>query len=219
MCSSGFPAFRARYQVEVSKGLLAFGGVVWRGKAPPACAMIRRLDLPWRPAPGGGVLATLLAPAAGAVAVTVEGWDDPAAAHLLPGGRAFVPLAGGAFIVAETATGEVLTFAAPAAPRHSHAVFHPRFAASPSLALLAPRALRAPARRVAYDLAAARARIEAALAAPALDTALGVAAEMLLAARGAPETRAGVTAVLAHCARYPLDRTPALGAFVAALTE
>ncbi len=181
--------------------------------------MTRRLDLSWRPGPGGGVRGTLLLPTAGTVTVTAEGWDDPAAAHLLPGGRAFVPIADAAFIAVEAEAGEVLTFAAPSAPRRSHAAFHPRAVASPSLALLAPRAIRAPARRPAYDLAAARARIEAALAAQAHDTALGVTAEMLLAARGAAETRAAVAVVLAHCARYPLARTPALGAFVAALTE
>lgn len=180
--------------------------------------MTRLLDLAWRPDPDG-VVATILAPGAGAVAITAEGWSDPAAAHLLPEGRAFVPIAGAAFLVAETERGQSLTVAAPIAPFHARAIFQPRFAASPALTLFAPRAIRAPHRRPRYDLAAGQARIDAALAAQAIDTALGVAAEMLLAAREAPETRQAVAALLAHCARHPLARSPALGAFVAALIE
>ncbi|MBW6398617.1 hypothetical protein KPL78_12200 [Roseomonas sp. HJA6] len=180
--------------------------------------MTRILDLPWRAAPQG-VVATILAPGAGAVAITAEGWADATAAHLLPDRRAFVALPGAAFLAVETVPGVSITIAAPAAPHRARAVFQPRFAASPALALLAPRAIRAPLRRPAYALAAGQARIDAALAAQALDTALGVAAEMLLAARDAPETHQAVAALLVHCARHPLARSPALGAFVAALTE
>jgi hypothetical protein len=58
-----------------------------------------------------------------------------------------------------------------------------------------------------------------ALATHRLDTALGVAAEMLATARFAAATHSAVTAVLGHLVRFPLDRSPSLGAFVAALTE
>jgi len=198
--------------------LQALGGVVWRGKAPPAARVTRILDLPWRAAPEG-VVATILVPAAGAVAITAEGWDDPATALLLPDRRAFVAIPGAAFLAAETEAGASLTIAAPVAPRSARAVFQPRFAVSPALSLLAPRAIRVPLRRPVYDLGAGRTRIDAALAVQALDTALGVAAEMLLVARDAPETHQAVAAILTHCARHPLARSPALGAFVAALTE
>ncbi len=90
---------------------------------------------------------------------------------------------------------------------------------SPTLALLAPRAIRSPARRSPHDRAAGAARVAAALAACDLDTALGVVAEMLLADRDGEATRRATADVLAHLVRYPLDRSPALGAFVAALTE
>ena len=61
--------------------------------------------------------------------------------------------------------------------------------------------------------------LDEALAEQDLDTALGVAAEMLVSARQAPATRQAAATVLAHLARHPLARSPALGAFVAALTE
>ena len=90
---------------------------------------------------------------------------------------------------------------------------------SPTLALMAPRALRSPARRQPYDLAAGRERVAGALAAFELETALGAVAEMLVVAPRDALTQAAVAAVLDHLARHPLSRSPALGAFVAALTE
>lgn len=90
---------------------------------------------------------------------------------------------------------------------------------SPSLALLAPRALLTTSRALAFDSAAATTRITTALVAQNLDAALAAAAEMLAAARERPETQAAIAAILGHLARHPLCRSPALGAFVAALME
>ena len=173
----------------------------------------------WQHDPAG-VRASIAAPGAGAFAITAEDWPGSAAARLQPGDRSFVPLVGGgAFLAAEASPGTLLTIVAPQAPGRLRVVFHPHLPVSPALALMAPRALRAPGRAKAYDLAAGRARIDAALEAGSVDTALGVAAEMLLSARHAAATRAAILRLLAHCARYPLARSPALGAFVAALTE
>ncbi|MEO3474422.1 hypothetical protein AAFN86_21320 [Roseomonas sp. CAU 1739] len=175
----------------------------------------------WQPG-DGMVAAGFRAPCAGGLAILAEGWPEPGAARLLsPEGlpQAFLPLADAAFLATVAEDGAAFTIEAPATPRLCRVVFVPRPAASPSLALLAPRSIRSPVRHAAYDLAAGQRRVSAALMVQDLDTALGVAAEMLLSARGAAATQAAIAAVLSHLARYPLARSPALGAFVAALTE
>lgn len=146
----------------------------------------------------------------------------PGAWRAVPGGvpLPFVPLGEGAFVAAVLeGPGARCVLEAPAPPARCRVTVVPRPAASPSLALLAPRALRRPPRRHTEGPAEALARITAALAAGELDAALAAAAGMLLAAREAPATREGVAAILAHLAHHPLRRSPSLGAFVAALTE
>ena len=175
----------------------------------------------WRAA-AGAVTAEFRVPSTGGFTILAEGWPDPGAARLLPSTgapTAFRPLGDAAFLAGAAETGATFAITAPAPPLHCRVVFLPRPRQSPTLALLAPRAIRAPARRAAYDLEAGRARVVAALAAQELDTALGVVAEMLAVARADAATGQAVAAVLAHLARYPLARSPALGAFVAALTE
>ena len=173
--------------------------------------------------PGAGVVtATFTVPQSGGVAIRAEGWAEPIKARLLPAEgtpSAFLPLGEGAFAATTAETGATFTIEAPTPPRRCQVFFLPRPEGSPTLALLAPRAIRRPARRAAYDLHAGRGRVSTALAAQELDTALGVVAEMLVVARSAEATRGAVMAVLAHLARYPLARSPSLGAFVAALTE
>ena len=176
----------------------------------------------WRPAAPGVVTATFSAPQAGGLAILAEGWPDPADARLLPPAGApipFLPLAGAAFLATAAEAGAAFAIEAPAPPLQCRVLCLPRPRQSPTLALLAPRAIRSPARRPAYDLDAGQRRIAEALAEQDLDTALGVAAEMLVSARQAPATRQAAATVLAHLARHPLARSPALGAFVAALTE
>jgi hypothetical protein len=177
----------------------------------------------WRPAPGGGVAAEVSLHGAGGVAVMATGWADPAAARLLPPAGAplpFAPLGEGAFLAAvlEGEGGHCL-LEAPAPPAECRVRVLPRPAASSSLALLAPRALRRPPRQSGQDAAEAAARITAALAEGRLEAALAAAAELLLTAREAPATREAVAAILAHLAHHPLRRSPALGAFVAALMD
>ena len=195
-----------------------------RGKAPLWYRRMTTILLApsaWRPA-AGVVTATFVAPQAGGLAILAEGWPDPAGARLLPHDGApipFLPLAGAAFLATAAEAGAAFAIEAPVPPLHCRVLCLPRQRQSPTLALLAPRAIRSPARRPAYDLEAGQRRIADALAKQELDTALGVAAEMLVSARQAAATRHAVAAVLAHLARHPLARSPALGAFVAALTE
>lgn len=175
----------------------------------------------WRAAPDG-VEAEFVAPGAGGVAIRAEGWADPGAARLVPAqgvAISFLALADCAFLALTAEAGARFTIEAPSAPRRCDLRLLARPATSPTLALFAPRAIRSPARRPAYDLDAGRERVTVALAAQELDAALGVAAEMLAAARSAAATQGAVAAVLGHLARYPLARSPSLGAFVAALTE
>jgi hypothetical protein len=171
----------------------------------------------------GIAAASFRAPGAGGVAVLALGWPEASAARLLSPDappQPFRVLGDVAFAaVAAVAEGAAVTIEAPAPPLECRVVFVPRPAASPSLALLAPRAIRAPRHPAPHDLDAARSRLDMALAAQEIDTALGVVAEMLVVARAAGATRQAVLDVLAHLARYPLARSPALGAFVAALTE
>jgi hypothetical protein len=175
----------------------------------------------WRAGPGHAVAAFAM-PRAGAVAIRAEGWAEPATARLLPDEGApiaFLSLQDAAFATAIVTRGTAFTIEAPSPPLRCRIVLTPSAGVSPTLALLAPRAIRSPARRAAYDLDAGRRRVDAALAAQDLDTALAVVAEMLVAARGAAATQAAVAGVLAHLARHPLCRSASLGAFVAALTE
>ena len=170
----------------------------------------------------GVVSAAFCAPSAGGLAVLAEGWSDPGLARLVHADgmpQPFLPLATAAFVATAAPDGAAFTIEAPAPPQRCRVMFVPRPANSPSLALLAPRAIRSPLRHAIYDLVAGQRRTVAALAAQDLDTALGVVAEMLAAARGAVATQAAIVAVLAHLTCYPLARSPALGAFVAALTE
>jgi hypothetical protein len=186
--------------------------------------MTTRLSIPasaWR-ATAGGVAADVATPGAGGLAILAEGWADPGAARLAPAGGgaiAFLALADAAFVATIAGHGGGFTIEAPSPPLRCALRFIPRPAGSPTLALLAPRAIRSPAHGPAYDVDAGHDRVVAALAAQQLDTALGIAAELLAASRSAAATRAAVLAVLAHLARYPLARSPSLGAFVAALTE
>lgn len=186
--------------------------------------MNARLTIPasaWRPV-ASGVAAELAAPGAGGLAIRAEGWAAPGAARLVPAqgsAMAFLALGDEAFAATVTEAGAGFTIEAPVPPLRCEIRFLPRPATSPSLALFAPKAIRSPARRPAYDLDAARERVATALAGQELDVALGVAAEMLAASRSAAATHSAVAAVLAHLARYPLARSPSLGAFVAALTE
>lgn len=227
---------------------MAPGEEVWRRSAPPSFApmdrppaIIRRC-LPCRagPAParimtdvlllppmawhsGAGIVTVSFhAPCAGGLAILAEGWSQPDAARLVSSGgtpQTFLPLAEGAFLATATEDGAVFTIEAPVAPMRCRVVFVRPPASSPTFALLAPRALRRPRRPASYDPVAGQGRVVAALAVHDLDTALGVAAEMLVATPRAGQTLAAVATVLAHLARFPLSRSPALGAFVAALTE
>ncbi|MBR0651828.1 hypothetical protein GXW78_19315 [Roseomonas terrae] len=175
----------------------------------------------WRPA-AAGVAATFRPPVTGGFAVIAAGWPEPGDARLIASDAPptpFRPFAAAAFCAATAEEGAVFTIEAPAPPSQCRVLFVPRPHNSPSLALLAPRAVRSPAHGHAYDLDAGRARVGTSLAAQEIDTALGIAAEMLLAARDAEATRQAVIAILAHLARYPLARSPALGAFAAALVE
>ncbi|GGJ11527.1 hypothetical protein [Neoroseomonas lacus] len=175
----------------------------------------------WRAATEGFVV-EIAAPGAGGLAILAEGWADPGAVRLVPAqgaAIAFLALSDSAFVAVTAERGTRFTIEAPSRPLSCQVRFLAHPATSPSLALFAPRAIRSPARRPAYDLEAGRERVTASLAAQELDAALGVAAEMLAAARSAAATRGAVTAVLGHLARYPLARSPSLGAFVAALTE
>ena len=176
----------------------------------------------WLPAAAGGFAAGFDLPGPGGLAIEAAGWAHPAAARLLPPEGApvhFVAVPGGGFLAAQVAAGGRCTVQAPVPPSRCRVLLVPRPAASPSLALLAPRAVHRPSRPAPFDLAAARARIAAALGRQDLDAALGAAAEMLVAARQHPATQVAAAAVLDHLARHPLCRSPALGAFVAALTE
>ncbi|WP_198373758.1 hypothetical protein, partial [Roseomonas rosulenta] len=76
-----------------------------------------------------------------------------------------------------------------------------------------------PPRRRPPELAATRARMDAALAEGDLDGALAALADMLLLARDDDRTQEAAAALLRHLARYPMLRGAGLGALVAALTE
>ena len=186
--------------------------------------MTHLLNLPpsaWRDT-ATGAAADFTAPVTGGVAIHAVGWVEPGAARLVPATGApidFRPLGDNAFVATTATMAEAFVIEAPVAPQRCQLVFLAPPSTSPTLSLLAPRAIRRPAHRQAYDLDAGRRRVASALSEQELDTALGVATEMLVVSRVAATTRAAVLDVLAHLARYPLSRSPSLGAFVAALTE
>lgn len=187
---------------------------------------LRLTDLPpaaWQPSAAGGYAAGFVASCAGGIAVEAAGWPVPDAARLVPPEGPpvhFLPAGAGGFAaLPAVAAGARLVLQAAQPPARCRVVMVPHPAPSPSLALLAPRALLVPRRSQGCNLPALAARITAALAAHNLDAALATAAEMLAAARERPETQAAIAAILAHLARHPLCRSPALGAFVAALME
>lgn len=186
----------------------------------------RIADLPaaaWLPSAAGGYAASFVTASAGGIAIEAAGWPVPDAARLLPPegppAHFLAAGAGGFLAVLSSAAGARFTLQAPQPPARCRIATLPHPTPSPSLALLAPRALLTPSRALAFDSAAATTRITTALVAQNLDAALAAAAEMLAAARERPETQAAIAAILGHLARHPLCRSPALGAFVAALME
>jgi CBS-domain-containing membrane protein len=184
--------------------------------------MSRVVPLPrdaWHEA-GGLAEARFAAPEAGRLVVWAEGLAEGAVLHAPCGeATAFAALGGTGFAgtVAEAGEGFRITAAAP--PRRCLVLL--RRAGRPSATLGAgfPRAVARPPRRAAPGTAATRARMDAALAAQDLDAALAALAELLLLAREEAATPEAARALLAHLARHPLCRGPALGALAAALTE
>ncbi len=194
-----------------------------RATAPMSTRLMDLSAAAWLPCAAGGTAAAFVAPCAGGIAIEATGWPVPDAARLLPPDGPplhFLPAGAGGFLaVLSSAAGARFTLQAPQPPARCRIATVPQPATSPSLALLAPRALLVPPRAPGFDAAAATARIAAALAEQDLDAALATAAGMLAAARERPETQAAIAAILGHLARHPLCRSPALGAFVAALME
>lgn len=186
--------------------------------------MSRVLILPsaaWMPQPGGGYAAGFAAPATGRLAVWAEGLH-PEEASLVPRvGRdlPFVRLGETAIAIGEAEAGDVFRLQGLTPARRCVVLSLPEPRHSPVLDAFLPRAIARPVRRPAPDLAAARARMDTALAEQDLGTALAALADLLILAREEPVTRAATAALLAHLARHPLCRSPALGAFAAALTE
>jgi hypothetical protein len=184
---------------------------------------MRALLLPaaaWRPDGAGAWASGCDVPVAGRVVAWAEGW--PAAGALLRAGEAealFVLLGGTAFAMLEAASGAALVLRAPAPPPACRVVLPVATRHSPTLDGMWPRAIARPAAPPAPGPAARRTLLEAALAAGDLDGALGQMADMLAAARGAPETLDAARLLLGHLARHPFRRSPRLGALAAALTE
>lgn len=186
--------------------------------------MTRVLVLPasaWLPQPTGGYAARFAAPATGRLAVWAEALDAEEATLVPASGRDlhFQRLGATAFATGEAAEGDLFRMRALTPARRCVVLGLPPSRHSPTLDAVLPRALARPARRPAPDLGAARARMDTALAEGDLDAALAAVADLLILARGAPETLAAVAALLAHLARHPLCRGAGLGALVAALTE
>lgn len=127
-------------------------------------------------------------------------------------------LGGCAFAACEVAAQEALRITAPAPPRLCLVLLRAVPVASPSLSGAWPRALLRGARRPGGD-AAARATMDAALAAQDLDGALAALADMLAVAREDDATQQAAAALLRHLARHPMLRGAALGALAAALIE
>ncbi|WP_137124809.1 hypothetical protein [Roseomonas sp. HF4] len=175
----------------------------------------------WRRAGEGAWTAGAALPAAGRLAVWAEGWAPAPGAALAAGGAPapFAMLGATAFAVPQGVPGAVLLLRAAAPPPACRVLLPAAAHHSPTLDGVWPRAVARPAAPAAPDLAAARALMAAALAAGDIDGALGQLADMLAAARRAPETLAAAAALLAHLACHPFCRSPRLGALAAALTD
>lgn len=170
----------------------------------------------------GGVTAVAAAPVTGRVVVRAEGLPALRQATLAidHGPPApFTELAGIAFATAPARAGARVLVALPERPLRCLVTGIAADGPSAIVSPFWPEAIARPVAAARPDLAATRARMDAALAEFDLDAALAALAGMLLAARGAPETRAAVAAILAFLARHPLCRSPRLGAMAAALTE
>ena len=173
-------------------------------------------------AAAGGFVATAAAPVTGRVVVRAEGLATRERATLAVAGDAplaFADLAGVAFAATPARAGARVVVTLPERPLRCVVSGIAEEGPSAILAGVWPEAIARPVVANPPDLAAAVARVEAALARFDLDAALAVLAEMLLAARGAPQTQAAAAAILEFLGRHPLCRSPRLGAMAAALTE
>lgn len=186
--------------------------------------MTRVLVLPaeaWAPEPAGGQAAGFAAPAAGRLVVWAEGIAAEGAC-LIPQDGVPWPLrqlGATAFASGAATAGQGFRLLAAAVPARCLVLALPEAGPSPTLDAFLPRAVARPAAHPPTDPAAARAWMEAALAAQDLDGALAALGDMLLRARGTPDTDAALVAFFAHLARHPLCRGAGLGALVAAITE
>lgn len=184
--------------------------------------MSRVMVLPpaaWMPE-DAGVAARFTAPFAGRLAVWATGADAAARLHRADGQVLdFAMLGGCAFAGCNTAALEALRITAPAPPGRCLVLLRAIDGPSPSLAGAWPRAVCGAVRRPPNELAATRARMDAALLEGDLDGALAALADMLLLARDDDATRDASRALLRHLARHPMLRGVGLGALVAALTE
>ena len=186
--------------------------------------MTRVLVLPaeaWAPEPTGGQSVGFAAPAVGRLVVWAEG-IEAGRACLMPEDGVPWPLRqlGATTFASGAATaGQGFRLIAPVVPTRCVALSLPEAGPSPTLDAFLPRAIARPAVHPPPDATAPRAWMEAALAAQDLDGALAAIGDMLLRARGAPETDAALVAFFAHLARHPLCRGGGLGALVAAITE
>lgn len=187
--------------------------------------MTRAAYLPaeaWRQDTDGGWEARAAAPVTGRILAWAEGWAQADGAVLVAGDappEGFRMLGATAFAAAPVQAGLALRIRASAPAGRCVLLGVPQGAGSATLAGLWPRALQRAPRPPGIDLDAARARLDAALAAHDIEGAIAVLADMLLLARAAPQTMAAAAALLAHLAAHPLCRSPRLGALVAALTE
>jgi hypothetical protein len=184
--------------------------------------MSRVLSLPrgaWQAA-GALAEARFAAPAAGRLVVWAEGLAEGAVLRAPCGeDTAFVAFGASAFAATVAEAGEAFRIAAAAPPRRCLVLLRGEGRPSATLGAGFPRAVARPPRRAAAEPAATRARMDAALAAQDLDAALAALADLLLLAREEAGTLDAARALLAHLARHPLCRGPALGALAAALTE
>jgi hypothetical protein len=163
--------------------------------------------------------AVLTAPTSGPVALWAMGWDPALPALAQRGTSDLVPFVHGpgrvaACFLPEGATADTIRLSAPTAPVSCLAFGRPQRPAT--LAGLLPRCAR-PARGEPPAAAEVLAEVEAALERGSLWSALGSFAEARLADADPRAWEAAGRRVLLHLARHPLDRDPALGAFVAAL--
>ena len=123
-----------------------------------------------------------------------------------------------AFASGAAMAGQAFRLAVADVPTRCVVLALPEAGPSPTLDSFLPRAIARPAVHPPADATATRAWMEAALAVQDLDGALAALGDMLLRARGAPETDAALVAFFAHLARHPLCRGAGLGALVAAIT-